>query len=247
MASLSSCQGFFPAEVLQPSQGEISNDVRRASQMRGNCAWHMASWNVRMLVDVDRPIEIARFSSFDVSVIDERKIDQVINELDRYQVSVSALQETKWSGVDAYKIGGSVVLTAGRDVPDAGQRRQRGKGVAIALSGKAIHAWTAGGSQWKAWSLRLVTATLEVGYGRLHILSCYAPTFIASREECVCVVCVCVWCVCVCVCPPVDILKGEGFGYTKLHTTPDIQHTNLDTVHAHHIRDSIGVSVATRR
>ena len=83
MASLSSCQGFPPAEVLQPSQSEISNDAHRASQMSGNCAWHMVSWNVRTLVDVDGPIEIARFSSCDVSVIDERKIDQVINELDR--------------------------------------------------------------------------------------------------------------------------------------------------------------------
>ena len=51
------------------------------------------------------------------------------------------------------------------------------------MSGEAIHAWKAGGSQWKAWSSRLVTATLEIGYGQLHILSCYAPTFIASREE----------------------------------------------------------------
>ena len=98
-------------------------------------------------------------------------------------MSVAALQETKWFGVDAYKSGGSVVLTAGRDVPDAGQRRQKGEGIAIVLSGEAIHAWKAGGSQWKAWSSRLVTATLEIGNGRLHILSCYAPTFIASREE----------------------------------------------------------------
>ena len=44
-------------------------------------------------------------------------------------MSVDTLQETKWFGVDAYKIGGSVVLTAGRDVPDAGQRRQRGEGL----------------------------------------------------------------------------------------------------------------------
>ena len=38
----------------------------------------------------------------------------------------------------------------------------------------------------KAWSPRLVTATLQQGQtnsGRLHILSCYAPTFAASRVE----------------------------------------------------------------
>ena len=76
-------------------------------------------------VDVDRPIEIARRFSCDVSVIDERKVDHVISELDRYQVNVV---ETKWFGVDAYRIGGTVVLTAGRDVPDSGQKRQRRRG-----------------------------------------------------------------------------------------------------------------------
>ena len=106
----------------------------------------MASWNVRTLVDVDGPTEIARRFSCDVSVIDERKIDQVISELDRYQVNVAALQETKWFGVDAYRIGGSVVLTAGRDVPNAEQKRQRGEGVAIVLTEEAIHAWKTGGS-----------------------------------------------------------------------------------------------------
>ena len=71
MASLSSCQVFSLTEVLQPSQGEISNGAHRASLMHGNCAWHMASWNVKTLVDVARPIEIARRFSCDVSVIDE--------------------------------------------------------------------------------------------------------------------------------------------------------------------------------
>ena len=49
-----------------------------------------------------------------------------------------------------------------------------------------MSAWKAGGSQWKAWSSRLVTATLETGKGksgRLHVLSCYASTFAASIEE----------------------------------------------------------------
>ena len=63
--------------------------------------------------------------------------------------------------------------------------RQRGEGVAIVLSGPAIGAWKAGGSCWKAWSSTLVEATLLAGsrsYDHLHVLSCYAPTFAASRE-----------------------------------------------------------------
>ena len=38
----------------------------------------------------------------------------------------------------------------------------------------------------RAWSSRLVTATLKVESGRsdhLHVLSCYAPTNAATREK----------------------------------------------------------------
>ena len=43
-----------------------------------------------------------------------------------------------------------------------------------------------GRGQWKSWSSRLVTATLQLGGRRakhLHILSCYAPTFCPSRDN----------------------------------------------------------------
>ena len=83
-------------------------------------------------------------------------------------MSVAALQKTKWFGNEIYKIGSSVVLTAGRDVRGVGQVRQRGEGVAIVLCGKA---WKAGCNKWKAW---VITATLEVSGGRLLILSCYS-------------------------------------------------------------------------
>ena len=68
-------------------------------------------------------------------------------------------------------------------MPGGDEVRRRGEGVAIVLSGEAVRAWKEGGGRW---SLRLVSATLKVGNGsrdRLHILSCYAPTFAASRED----------------------------------------------------------------
>ncbi len=61
--------------------------------------------------------------------------------------------------------------------------RQRGEGAAIVLSWPAVNAWKSGGSKWRAWSSRLVTASLEVGGSSLHVLSCYAPTFAVSRDE----------------------------------------------------------------
>jgi len=94
---------------------------------------------------MDGYIETARRSG-DVSVVDERKIDQVVSELDKYGVVVGALQETKWFGCEVYRVGGSVVLTAGRDVPGGSEVRQRGEGVAIVLSGEAVRAWKDGSS-----------------------------------------------------------------------------------------------------
>lgn len=66
-----------------------------------------------------------------------------------------------------------VVLTAGRNVPGPmdGVRR-RGEGVAIVLSGPAVNVLRTGGGRWKAWSSRLVTASLEIGKGKLHVFYC---------------------------------------------------------------------------
>ena len=63
---------------------------------------------------------------------------------------------------------------------------KRGEGVAIVLTYWAIEAWKAAERQWKAWSSRAVSACLQLG-GRsrhkLHVVSCYAPTRAASRQE----------------------------------------------------------------
>ena len=99
---------------------------------------------------------------------------------------VAALQETKWFGDNVYAVGKSIVLTAGRPVPGNDDARQRGEGVALVLSGPAISGWKAGGSRWKAWSSRLLSISIKIGdspHDILHILSCYAPTFAATRVE----------------------------------------------------------------
>ena len=126
------------------------------------------------MLDVEGSMETARQGS-KVATSQDRRIDQVVGVLDRYGVVVCALQETKWFGSEVYKVGESLVLTAGREVPGAGHVRQRGEGVAIVLSGPAIGAWKAGGSCWKVLSSRLVEATLVTGSrscDHLHVLSC---------------------------------------------------------------------------
>ena len=81
-----------------------------------------------------------------------------------------------------YKVRDSVVLTSGRTVPTLGGSHQRGEGVALVLQGSEVDAWTSSGSQWKMWGSRLISAILDC-CDRVHAISCYAPTFAASREE----------------------------------------------------------------
>ena len=117
--------------------------------------------------------------------MNKRKVDLIVEEMKRYDVKVTALQETKWFGCEVYQVGGSVILTSGREKPAVGESIQRGEGVAIVLTGPAVDAWRRAGRQWKAWSSRMVSACLQVGEGSggiLHVVSCYAPTRAASRE-----------------------------------------------------------------
>ena len=115
---------------------------------------------------------------------EDRRVDQVVAELERYNIALAGLQETKWFGTGVYSVGESVVLASGRPVPVDNQPKTRGEGVALVLAGPARQAWYSSGKQWKPWSSRVVSATLQVGNGRerFHVVSCYAPTFAARRE-----------------------------------------------------------------
>ena len=137
------------------------------------------------MLGTDGTVETAR-QGRDATSVEDRKIDLVVQELERYDIRVAALQETKWLGREMYHVGESVVLTAGRPVPAPEQPIQGGEGVAIVLRGPAISAWSAAGQRWKAWSSRLVSTCLLTGSRDiLHIiiLSCYAPTRRASCLE----------------------------------------------------------------
>ena len=103
-------------------------------------------------------------------------MDLVVSELAKYDVVAGALQEIKWFGCGTYEVGDSMVLTSGRGTPREGQPVLQGEGVVIVLRGQ----------QWKAWSLRCVTAVLQVDKrpsSRVHLVSCYALTRAASREN----------------------------------------------------------------
>ena len=92
---------------------------------------------------------------------EDRRIDQVVRELERYQIKIAALKETKWFKSEIYSVGSSVVLTAGRPIPEIEHVRQRGEGVAIMLSGLAVTASKARSSKWKPWSPRMVSVSIK--------------------------------------------------------------------------------------
>ena len=92
MASLTECQICSPAEDLQLSQAS-SYHAHRVRKRRPS-SWHLGSWNVRSMV-AEGPVEIA--SSRGVRG-EDRKVDLIMREMRRYNVKVTALQETKWFG-----------------------------------------------------------------------------------------------------------------------------------------------------
>ena len=108
-------------------------------------------------IDIEGSVETARQGRVTLQA-EDRRVDLIVRELDRYNIKVTALQETKWLGNAVYNVGESVVLTAGRPVPAVGEPIQRGEGVALVLTGPAIQAWRAAGQHWRAWSSRLISA-----------------------------------------------------------------------------------------
>ena len=122
------------------------------------------------------------------AIVEERKIDLVARELDRYNIDVAALQETWWFGSAACRINKStnIFLTAGRPTPGANQPHWRREGVALVLSGPVVDVWKLGGKQWKVCGSRLVKTLLATGKrvsDCIHVISCYAPTLPASEAD----------------------------------------------------------------
>ena len=125
MASLGIYQACIPAEALQTSQGR-EPFAHRVSLLK------LGTWNVQSMVDTDGSVEVASQLA-DGQRGEERKVDQIVCELERYDVVVGALHETKWFGSEVYEVGGSVLLTSGRVTPASGEAVQRGEGVALVL------------------------------------------------------------------------------------------------------------------
>ena len=121
MASPGSSLAHQPMENLQHSQRNTKTAQRAR---RKGSTWFLGSWNVRSLLDYEGPVETARQYA-ETGQYDGHTIDQVVIELERYKISVAALQETKWFNDAVYKVGENIVIAAGRPTPPVGETRQR--------------------------------------------------------------------------------------------------------------------------
>ena len=95
MVSLGTYQACSPAEDLQPSQGRNKQQQQQYHAHRArkaNLFLKVGTWNVRSMVDTEGSIEVA--SQTNGKRGEDRKVDQVVGELARYDVVVGALQET---------------------------------------------------------------------------------------------------------------------------------------------------------
>ncbi len=88
MALLNAYQVCSTAEALHTSQKGRSVSAHRVSQLRRSSVRVLATWNVRTLLDVDGSLETARHGGDLHEVADERKIDQVVDELGRDEVDI---------------------------------------------------------------------------------------------------------------------------------------------------------------
>ena len=96
---------------------------------------------MRSLLDNEGSIKTAQLGPDCHQLAEYRRIDLVVRELGRYNITVGALQETKWFRSAVYKVGKSFVIAVGRPTPQPDQSGQRGEGVAIVLTEPAIKAW----------------------------------------------------------------------------------------------------------
>ena len=119
------------------SERKTSKSHAHRTKQKHLSVWHLSSWNVRSLSDVEGSLETAKQGTGNSK---DKRIDLVDSVLDKYKVVVGALQKTKWFRSEAHMGGKSLVLTAGRNVPGIGHVKRRGEGVAIVLTGPAIDA-----------------------------------------------------------------------------------------------------------
>ena len=107
----------------------------------------------------------------------DRKLDLLVGELQRYNVSVGGIQETKWFGADVWPATiGYTLLYSGRPVPSSDDAVTRREGVGLALNVRATAAWKMAEEAWKPVSSRVIRHWRRSTVCSTTIVCAYAPT-----------------------------------------------------------------------
>jgi len=102
------------------------------------------------------------------------KLAQTISEMDRYQLDIMAVCESRWTG------GGQRDLSSGHTILYSGRNDgQHLNGVALILSKKT----KASLQEWEPMSERLLRARFNSKYTKLTVIVCYAPQEDKPEEE----------------------------------------------------------------
>ena len=101
------------------------------------------------------------------------KATQVAREMDRYQLDVLGISETRWTGV------GRVTLANGSTLLYAGEEEGHQKGVALMISQEAQGSLM----EWMPVSSRVISARFYSRFKKITIIQAYAPTNDATPEE----------------------------------------------------------------
>lgn len=104
------------------------------------------------------------------------KLAQVTSEMERYNMKVLGLCETRWNGSGQVRVssGETIIYSGHKDADHA-----HTQGVAIMLAPEATRALMA----WEPVSPRLLTARFNSKGRKITIIQCYAPTNTAQEEE----------------------------------------------------------------
>ena len=111
MASLNSCTGCTLTENLQNSW-ETAKPAHRQAK-RAKSFWYFGTWNIRSLLDNERPIEVARLGPAHHQFSEDQRIDLSFENysattsllLGYRKLSGLALQFTQWARVSCCQLG----------------------------------------------------------------------------------------------------------------------------------------------
>ena len=92
----------------------------------------------------------------------DRKATLMVQELRKYRMSITGINETKWFGQAMYNVEGYIILHSGCPVPGDAQRVERNAGVGIVLHPQMTAAWRSEGEEWRAVSSRIITARAKL-------------------------------------------------------------------------------------